>query len=247
MAKELTDRARALMALAEKEAERLGHPCVGTEHIWLGLLSVGEGLCADVLTRLGVDPTAARAETEKALAAPTEEKPFMYTDMSERELIKWTLNYTMPWVIDTFEAIPDGAMCVRPRPNINAPAWIFGHIIVTERLHVGGVLEGVNDIPDGFGVFRARKPTEEQIRAAFKSKAWLVDYWREVRAKTEAYLDRITDADLKEVPGKECALPENDPNRGNPRREWFVMTIQHQNCHWGELRAIQKLLAADRG
>ena len=39
------------------------------------------------------------------------EKPFMYMDMSERDLLKWTLNYTMPWVIDTFLAIPDD-----PRP-----------------------------------------------------------------------------------------------------------------------------------
>ena len=242
MEKELSDRARALMALAEKEAERLGHPCVGTEHIWLGLLGLDRTLCADVLTRLGVDPAAARAETEQALGTRPEDKPFMYTDISERELIKWMLGYTMDWIIETFEAIPDDAMCVRPRPNINAPAWIFGHIVVTERFHVGGVLEGVNDIPEEFRVFRARKPTEEQIRAAFKSKAWLVDYWRDVRAKTEAYLDRITDADLKEVPGDETVLPDGDPNRGNPRREWFVMTIQHQNCHWGELRVIEKLL-----
>jgi hypothetical protein len=170
------------------------------------------------------------------------EKPFMYTDMSERDLLKWTLNYTMPWVIETFEAIPDHAICVRPRPNINAPAWIFGHIVMTERCHVGGVLQGVSDWPEEFNVFRAPKPAEEQIRAAFKSKASLVDYWREVRAKTEAYLDRITDADLKEVPGDECPLPDGGPNRQNPRREWFVMTIQHQNCHFGELRMIEKLL-----
>jgi len=243
MAGQLSDRARHVMALAEKEAERLGHPYVGTEHLWLGLLGLDGTLCADVLARLGVDPTAARAETEKALGTPTEEKPFMYTDISERELIKWTLGYTMGWIIDTFESIPDDAMCVRPRPNINAPAWIFGHIAATERKHVGMALEGVNDIPEAYRIFHCvRWPTDDEIAAAVESKQALIDYWRHVRSKTEAYLDRITDADLKEVPGGECLLGEKDPNRQNPRREWFVMTIQHQNCHWGELRVIEKLL-----
>ena len=78
------------------------------------------------------------------------------------------------------------------------------------------------------------------------AKQALIDYWRGVRAKTVAYLDRITDADLKEVPGDEFLLGEKDPNRQNPRREWFVMTIQHQHYHWGELSAVGKLLAHDR-
>ncbi len=174
-----------------------------------------------------------------------DEKPFMYTDMSERELFKWLLNYTMDWAIRTFETIPDDALCVRPRPDINAPVWIFGHIAVTERFHVGCVLEGVDDIPEAFWLFRAPDPTEEQIREVVESKEALIAYWREVREKTEAYLDRIADADLKGIP-ESPGLPPGDPNRDNPRREWLVMTVQHQNCHWGELRAISKLLASDR-
>ena len=243
MARKLSDRARSLMVLAEKEAERLGHPRVGTEHIWLGLLALGGTLCTDVLNRLGVDPAVVRAETGKALGGSDEEVPFMYSDISERQFIKWTLGDTMGWIIDTFESIPDEALCVRPRPNINAPAWIFGHIAVTERKHVGMVLEGVDDIPEAYRIFHcARRPTDDEIAGAVQSKQALIDYWRDVRVKTEAYLDRITDADLKEVPGDETGLRDDDPNRNNPRREWLVMTIQHQNCHWGELRVIQKLL-----
>jgi uncharacterized damage-inducible protein DinB len=167
----------------------------------------------------------------------------MYTDMGERALLAWQLDYTMSWVIGAFEAIPEDALCRRPRANINAPGWIFGHIAVTERLHVGGFLEAVHDIPDGFDVFRAPHPAEQDIRRAIDSADALIDYWRAVRRKTRAYLDRITDADLKQVPARSL-LRDDDPNRQNPIREWFVMTIKHQNQHWGQLEIIARLLAA---
>ena len=37
------------MALARKEAQRLGHDCIGTEHILLGLIHEGTGVAANVL------------------------------------------------------------------------------------------------------------------------------------------------------------------------------------------------------
>ena len=54
----------------------------------------------------------------------------------------------------------------------------------------------------------------------------------------------ITDEDLKEVP-KNTLLPDNDPNRENPIREWFVMTIKHQNMAWGEIHMIRRILESN--
>lgn len=173
------------------------------------------------------------------------EKPFMYQDMTECDLLKWALDYRTEPVIRTFEAIPEEHTWVRPRPNINTPAFIFGHIAVTERLHIGSLVQGVNDIPEKFHSFRAWSANDAEIRAAVGSKQVLIDYWREVRAKTHHYLARITDADLKEEPGK-TLLPDDDPNRHNPIREWFIMTIEHQNQHWGQLEIIAKLITEER-
>jgi uncharacterized damage-inducible protein DinB len=166
----------------------------------------------------------------------------MYTDMSERDLIKWTLDYTMPWIIDTFEAISDERICIRPREHINSAGWIFGHIAVKERIHIAGFAQGFNDIPGEFHMFHGfpPPPTEEQLREVIKSKETLIDYWRKVRQQTHEYLDRLSDADLKKVPEK-SVIRDGEPNRDNPIREFFVMTIQHQNCHWGQLQIIQKL------
>ena len=52
--------------------------------------------------------------------------------MTNRELIRYVLDYTMEWSIDQFEAIPDDLVWVPPRPNINAPGWTFGHVAVTD-------------------------------------------------------------------------------------------------------------------
>jgi ATP-dependent Clp protease ATP-binding subunit ClpC len=50
-----TDRATKVMALANQEAQRFKHTCIGTEHILLGLVEEGSGVGANVLKNLGVD------------------------------------------------------------------------------------------------------------------------------------------------------------------------------------------------
>ncbi len=49
-----TPRVKKTLALAAKEAKRLNHTYIGTEHILLGLLSDGEGVAARVFQALNV-------------------------------------------------------------------------------------------------------------------------------------------------------------------------------------------------
>jgi ATP-dependent Clp protease ATP-binding subunit ClpA len=69
---QFTDRARTVMALANREAQRFNHEYIGTEHILLGLLKEGNGVGAHVLMDLGVDLTKARLETEKLVRSTPE-------------------------------------------------------------------------------------------------------------------------------------------------------------------------------
>ncbi len=55
--------------LAEKEAQRLNHNYVGTEHILLGLIKLGQGVAVDVLKNLGLDFDIVRTEVEKMVAS----------------------------------------------------------------------------------------------------------------------------------------------------------------------------------
>jgi ATP-dependent Clp protease ATP-binding subunit ClpC len=60
-----TDRARKVMALARKEAQKFNHDFIGTEHILLGLIQEGSGVAANVLKNLGVEVNKIRSEIEK--------------------------------------------------------------------------------------------------------------------------------------------------------------------------------------
>ncbi len=61
---QFTPRARNVMALAQDEAERLGHNYVGTEHLLIGLVREDEGVAAKVLSGLGADLDQARSRVE---------------------------------------------------------------------------------------------------------------------------------------------------------------------------------------
>jgi ATP-dependent Clp protease ATP-binding subunit ClpA len=50
-----TERVRKVLARAREEAARLHHEYVGTEHILLGLIKLGEGVAVNVLGRMGLD------------------------------------------------------------------------------------------------------------------------------------------------------------------------------------------------
>lgn len=64
----LTPLGRRVIELAAEEARRLDHLYVGTEHLLLGMLALGDGSACSVLTDLGVTLGAARAEVVRLLA-----------------------------------------------------------------------------------------------------------------------------------------------------------------------------------
>ncbi len=62
-----TPRAQQVINLARKESDRFNHPYIGTEHLLLGLIALGEGVAVTVLERLGVSLEAVRIEVESAV------------------------------------------------------------------------------------------------------------------------------------------------------------------------------------
>lgn len=62
-----TNRAKQVIKLAKKEAQRLNHNYLGTEHVLLGLLKLGQGVAVNVLRNLNIDFETVRAEVEKVV------------------------------------------------------------------------------------------------------------------------------------------------------------------------------------
>jgi ATP-dependent Clp protease ATP-binding subunit ClpA len=65
-----TPRARKVLELSLREALRLKHGGIGTEHMLLGLVREGEGLAAKIITDSGVDLADLREATLAALRTP---------------------------------------------------------------------------------------------------------------------------------------------------------------------------------
>jgi ATP-dependent Clp protease ATP-binding subunit ClpC len=69
-----TPRAQQVLALARKEADRFNHNYVGTEHLLLGLIKLGQGVAVNVLERMGLELEAVRVEVEKQVGSGPEQK-----------------------------------------------------------------------------------------------------------------------------------------------------------------------------
>lgn len=62
-----TPRAKRVLDLSEREARRMSHGYIGTEHLLLALVREGEGLAAQILVRLGADLAAVVEETMRIM------------------------------------------------------------------------------------------------------------------------------------------------------------------------------------
>ena len=69
-----TPRAQQVLALARKEADRLNHNFLGTEHLLLGLIKLGQGVAVNVLQSMGIDLDSVRIEVEKQVGAGPDQK-----------------------------------------------------------------------------------------------------------------------------------------------------------------------------
>ena len=69
-----TPRAQQVLQLARQEADRFNHGYIGTEHLLLGLIALGQGVAVTVLRRMGLDLDTVRMEVEKAVGVGSDMK-----------------------------------------------------------------------------------------------------------------------------------------------------------------------------
>jgi ATP-dependent Clp protease ATP-binding subunit ClpA len=69
-----TPLAQQVLMLARQEADRLHHNFIGTEHLLLGIIRLGQGCAVNVLAKLGLDLQAVRSEVEKQVGPGSDQK-----------------------------------------------------------------------------------------------------------------------------------------------------------------------------
>jgi len=70
----LTPRAQRVLTLAKEEAARLNHNFVGTEHLLLGLIKLGQGTAINVIRKAGLELEAVRTAVEKYVGVGPDQK-----------------------------------------------------------------------------------------------------------------------------------------------------------------------------
>src|SRR6266704_1388746 len=74
MMNNFTPRAQQVLSTASKEAGRFNHNYVGTEHLLIGLIKLGQGVAVNVLQKMGLDLETVRMEVEKHVGSHPETK-----------------------------------------------------------------------------------------------------------------------------------------------------------------------------
>lgn len=86
-----TNRAKQVIKLAKKEAQRMNHNYLGTEHILLGLLKLGQGIAVNVLRNMNIDYEIVRQEVEKLVGFGPEIQ--LYGDPALTGKVKKVIEY----------------------------------------------------------------------------------------------------------------------------------------------------------
>jgi ATP-dependent Clp protease ATP-binding subunit ClpC len=84
-----TPRAQQVLALARKEADRFNHNFVGTEHLLLGLIKLGQGVAVNVLQKLGLDLETVWMEVEKQVGRARPEDDWEHSRAARRRCWRW--------------------------------------------------------------------------------------------------------------------------------------------------------------
>jgi ATP-dependent Clp protease ATP-binding subunit ClpC len=86
-----TNRAKQVIKLAKKEAQRLNHNYLGTEHVLLGLLKLGQGIAVNVLRNMTIDYEIVRQEVERLVGFGPEIQ--LYGDPALTGKVKKVIEY----------------------------------------------------------------------------------------------------------------------------------------------------------
>jgi len=98
-----TEKGKQVFQLAHKEALRLGHDVVGTEHILLALISDTEGVIPQIMSVFGIEPDVLKTEIEHLAGVnepklvivdlPSSPRAKLVIDLSMREARRMGVNY----------------------------------------------------------------------------------------------------------------------------------------------------------
>jgi hypothetical protein len=128
-----------------------------------------------------------------------------------------------------------------PGANAMCILWQVGHIAHRERLHLGVFLQGFSAsevLPPARDLFGHEWCGAEEVRQSVESVADVLDWVREVREESHAYIDSLGEADFH-------VIPDTSEN-GLTVAHWLWITACHTALHIGRIQLLRALVEGTR-
>ena len=126
-----------------------------------------------------------------------------------------------------------------PSPEGLCTLWQTGHIAHREGEHIERLLQGKRGQfrPKQYEVFGTDWVSTDDIRASIDSVDQVLDWVRDVRERSHAYIDSLTDDDWHRV-------PRSAPG-GETVAQWVFITVAHTASHIGRIQLLRALIESD--
>ena len=199
-----TPRAQQVLTLARKESERFNHNYVGTEHLLLGLIKLGQGVAVIVLQKMGLDLERVRMEVEKHVGPPPKYEAHHKAKLTD-EALEAAVRLSDRYITGRF--LPDKAIDVMDEAGARA------------RINAMTRPPDVKELEKQIEAIRAEK--EAAIKAQdYEKAATLRDSEHHIKAKLERILNGwreqrdereviVTGDDIMHIVSKWTGVPLN--------------------------------------
>lgn len=134
------------------------------------------------------------------------------------------------------EGLTDEQLYWVPDPNSFCILWHVGHIAHRERVHIGIFLQGLRGdiIPAQCDAFGTTWCSPQEVRQSAGPVEEVLAWVRDVRQKSHAYVDSLSDGDLFRV------LPTSEG--GLSVAHWLFITTAHTALHLGRIQFLRALV-----
>ncbi len=140
-----TPRAQRAIQLAAREADRFNHSYIGTEHVLLGLIALGEGVAVEVLEEIGVSLEDVRLAVERMVGVGGETKTkgeLPYTPRTKKVL---QLAVSEAHAMQQPQAGTEHLLLALLREGEGVAAQVLGSL----NVRIDDVLAGLREGPEG--------------------------------------------------------------------------------------------------
>jgi hypothetical protein len=123
-----------------------------------------------------------------------------------------------------------------PEQNSLCALWHVGHVAHRERLHIGRFLQGIQGeiAPPEYEVFGAEWHSANDVRSSISSVGSVLDWVRDVRAKSHDYITSLSEDDFHTIP------PTSE--FGLSVAHWLFITAAHTALHIGRIQLLRALI-----